>query len=218
MQFFKRDSRTVSAAKVLAHKKTFYEKKKYYEITYHCIHDDKKFKSEGSGKRKMRWSINLSIISLPVLLFVYLFIYPFCINFINEVICLSIYHLFHFLCLFCYWFIYLFIASAWFGINCPFLSSGISRLSILPDEQPFLQGLASRPVPDVHPWSLLIWYRTTSHFHSVNPFPLFSQIVPQIWHFLSPRKSSCLNKKVIIHFSMMKYCLIYYCRDWKHSK
>ena len=50
MQFFKRDSRSLEAAKGVSNK-TF----KYYEVTYHCIRGGKNFKPRGTGKKETRY-------------------------------------------------------------------------------------------------------------------------------------------------------------------
>ena len=54
VQFYKRSSRNIEAAKSRCPKKTFNQNLKVSEITYSCIYGGKNFKSEGKGKRNQR--------------------------------------------------------------------------------------------------------------------------------------------------------------------
>lgn len=54
VQFWKRDSRTISAAQKKLSKKTLNPRLKYYEISYHCIQGGRQFKSTSTGKREQR--------------------------------------------------------------------------------------------------------------------------------------------------------------------
>ena len=54
MQFFKRDSRSLEAAKGVSNK-AFNPRIKYYDVTYHCIRGGKNFKPRGTGKKETRY-------------------------------------------------------------------------------------------------------------------------------------------------------------------
>ena len=55
VQFWKRDSRTISAAQSRLPKKSLNPRLKYYEIRYHCIQGGKSFKSKSTGMREQRY-------------------------------------------------------------------------------------------------------------------------------------------------------------------
>ena len=54
VQFFKRDSRSLEAAKGVSNK-TFNPRIKYYDVTYHCIPGGMNFKPRGTGKKQTRY-------------------------------------------------------------------------------------------------------------------------------------------------------------------
>ena len=60
VQFFKRDSRSLEAAKSRVSNKTFNPRIKYHEVTYHCIRSGNNFKPRGTGKKRNEVSIYLS--------------------------------------------------------------------------------------------------------------------------------------------------------------
>ena len=65
VQFWKRDSRTISAAQSRLPKKTLNPRLKYYEVSFHCIQGGKTFKSNSKGMREQRYvyfsSVHLSV-------------------------------------------------------------------------------------------------------------------------------------------------------------
>ena len=95
VQFFKRDSRSLEAAKGRVSNKTFNPRIKYYEVTYHCIRGGKNFKPRGTGKKETRYlSIyhrlsvslfsNMSLIMFITCMNIYLSIY------LSIYLCLSV--------------------------------------------------------------------------------------------------------------------------------
>ena len=68
VQFFKRDSHSLEAAKGRVSNQTFNPRIKYYEVTYHCIRGGKNFKPTGTGKKETRYlcfylSLSVSLFS-----------------------------------------------------------------------------------------------------------------------------------------------------------
>ena len=94
VQFYRRDSRTVAFSQSRLSNKTLEEKTKYYEITFHCINGERKYKSSATGARG---SIYLSIYLFNrykyyhCLFLCFFFHWKSTATWVRESICLSIY-------------------------------------------------------------------------------------------------------------------------------